>query len=91
MFQADLLGTGIARVLRQQADDVRARRRERAIAFANALPVKRLIPWSSASCPVCSCGRWARRSSSCSRWPTPSVRPHKVHIQNRPGAVESQS
>ncbi len=27
-----------------QADDIRARRRERAIAFANALPVKRLFP-----------------------------------------------
>ncbi len=35
---------GIARVLRQQADDVRSRRRERAIAFANALPTKRVIP-----------------------------------------------
>ena len=38
------MGMGIARVLRNQADDVRARRRERAIAFANALPVKRLFP-----------------------------------------------
>jgi pilus assembly protein TadC len=44
MVQAEQLGMGIARVLRQQADDVRARRRERAIAFANALPVKRVIP-----------------------------------------------
>lgn len=44
LVQAEQLGMGIARVLRQQADDVRARRRERAIAFANALPVKRLFP-----------------------------------------------
>lgn len=44
MVQAEQLGMGIARVLRQQADDVRARRRERAIAFANALPVKRVVP-----------------------------------------------
>lgn len=44
MVQAEQLGMGISRVLRQQADDVRARRRERAVAFANALPVKRVIP-----------------------------------------------
>ena len=44
MVQAEQLGMGIARVLRLQADDVRARRRERAIAFANALPTKRVIP-----------------------------------------------
>lgn len=44
MVQAEQLGMGIARVLRQQADDVRARRRERAIGFANALAVKRVIP-----------------------------------------------
>lgn len=44
LVQAEQMGMGIARVLRQQADDVRARRRERAIAFANALPVKRVIP-----------------------------------------------
>jgi tight adherence protein C len=44
LVQAEQLGMGIARVLRQQADDVRARRRERAIAFANALPVKRVVP-----------------------------------------------
>ncbi len=44
LVQAEQLGMGIARVLRQQADDVRARRRERAITFANALPVKRVIP-----------------------------------------------
>ncbi|MGB0600320.1 MAG: type II secretion system F family protein [Rubripirellula sp.] len=44
LVQAEQMGMGISRVLRQQADDVRARRRERAIAFANALPVKRLFP-----------------------------------------------
>jgi tight adherence protein C len=44
MVQAEQLGMGIARVLRQQADDVRARRRERAIAFANSLATKRVIP-----------------------------------------------
>lgn len=44
LVQAEQLGMGIARVLRQQADDVRGRRRERAIAFANSLPTKRVVP-----------------------------------------------
>lgn len=44
MVQAEQLGMGVARILRQQADDLRMRRRERAIAFANALPVKRMFP-----------------------------------------------
>ena len=44
LVQAEQLGMGIARVLRQQAADVRSRRRERAIAFANALPTKRVLP-----------------------------------------------
>jgi tight adherence protein C len=44
LVQAEQMGMGIARVLRNQADDIRARRRERAIAFANSLPVKRLFP-----------------------------------------------
>ena len=44
LVQAEQMGMGISKVLRNQADDVRARRRERAIAFANALPVKRLFP-----------------------------------------------
>ncbi len=44
MVQAEQLGMGVSRILRQQADDLRARRRERAIAFANALPVKRMFP-----------------------------------------------
>jgi len=34
----------MGRVLRLQADDVRARGRDRAIAFANWLPTKRGIP-----------------------------------------------
>ena len=44
LVQAEQLGMGVAKVLRSQADDIRARRRERALAFANALPVKRLFP-----------------------------------------------
>jgi tight adherence protein C len=44
LVQAEQLGMGIARVLRQQAEDVRGRRREKSIAFANSLPVKRVIP-----------------------------------------------
>ena len=44
LVQAEQMGMGIARVLRTQADDIRSRRREKAIAFANALPVKRLFP-----------------------------------------------
>jgi len=44
LVQAEQMGMGISKVLRAQADDVRARRRERAIAFANSLPVKRLFP-----------------------------------------------
>ena len=44
LVQAEQIGMGIARVLRQQAEDVRARRRERAITFANSLATKRVIP-----------------------------------------------
>jgi len=44
LVQSEQMGIGIARVLRTQADDIRIRRRERAIAFANSLPVKRLFP-----------------------------------------------
>ena len=44
LVQAEQLGTGIARALRHQADDLRDRRRERANAFAMALPVKRMFP-----------------------------------------------
>jgi tight adherence protein C len=44
VVQADQLGMGLANVLRTQADDMRSRRRERAVTFSNALPVKRLFP-----------------------------------------------
>jgi pilus assembly protein TadC len=44
LVQAEQLGTGIALVLRRQADDLRSRRRERANAFAMTLPVKRMFP-----------------------------------------------
>jgi len=44
LVQAEQLGMGLTRVLRIQADDLRARRRERAIAFANSLATKRVIP-----------------------------------------------
>jgi len=38
------MGSGIAQALRRQADDLRDRPRERANAFAMALPVKRKFP-----------------------------------------------
>ncbi len=44
LVQAEMLGMGIAAVLRRQADDLRDRRQQRATAFAMALPVKRLVP-----------------------------------------------
>ncbi len=44
LVQAEQMGTGIAETLRRQADDMRDRRRERANAFAMALPVKRMVP-----------------------------------------------
>jgi tight adherence protein C len=44
LVQAEQLGTGIAHVLRRQADDLRDRRRERANAFAASLTVKRMFP-----------------------------------------------
>lgn len=44
LVQTEQLGMGIARVLRQQADDMRGRRRQKAIAFANSLTTKRVIP-----------------------------------------------
>jgi pilus assembly protein TadC len=44
LVQAEQLGTGIAGALRRQAEDLRDRRRERANAFAMALPVKRMFP-----------------------------------------------
>ena len=44
LVQAEQLGSGIAEALRRQADDLRERRRERANAFAMALPIKRMFP-----------------------------------------------
>jgi len=44
LVQAEQLGTGIAQVIRRQADDLRERRRERANAFAASLAVKRMFP-----------------------------------------------
>ena len=44
LVQAEQLGSGIAQALRRQADDLRERRRERANAFAMALPIKRMFP-----------------------------------------------
>lgn len=44
LVQAEQLGTGIAMVLRRQADDLRGRRRERANAFAASLAIKRMFP-----------------------------------------------
>jgi tight adherence protein C len=44
LVQAEQLGTGIAMVLRRQADDLRERRRERANAFAASLAIKRMFP-----------------------------------------------
>ncbi len=44
LAQAEQLGAGIAEALHRQAADLRDRRRERANAFAMALPVKRMFP-----------------------------------------------
>ena len=44
IVQAEQIGSGVAAVLRQQADDLRQRRRERALEFSMALPVKQLFP-----------------------------------------------
>jgi tight adherence protein C len=44
MVQAEQTGAGVARDLRVQADDVRNRRRERAMEAAMSLPVKRVVP-----------------------------------------------
>jgi len=44
VIQAEQIGAGLAEVLRIQADDLRSRRRERALAFAMAIPVKLLVP-----------------------------------------------
>jgi len=44
IVQAEQIGSGVAAVLRAQADDLRQRRRERALEFSMALPVKQLFP-----------------------------------------------
>ena len=44
MIQADQVGAGFSSVLRQQADDLRNRRRERALILAQSLPVKLVFP-----------------------------------------------
>jgi len=44
IVQAEQIGSGVAAVLRQQADDLRQRRRERALEFSMALPVKQMFP-----------------------------------------------
>ena len=44
IVHAEQVGTGISDVLRRQADDVRDRRRDRALNLAQSLPVKLLFP-----------------------------------------------
>lgn len=44
VVQAEQIGSGLAEVLRNQAEDLRRRRRERAMAFAMTVPVKLLFP-----------------------------------------------
>jgi tight adherence protein C len=44
MVQAEQIGSGVAEVLRHQSDDLRQRRRERAIEYSMSLPVKLLFP-----------------------------------------------
>jgi tight adherence protein C len=44
VVQAEQIGASVADVLRQQADDLRARRREQALLQAQALPVKLVVP-----------------------------------------------
>jgi tight adherence protein C len=44
LVQTEQVGAGVSDVLRRQADDLRGRRRENALALAAALPVKLLFP-----------------------------------------------
>lgn len=43
-MHAEQVGSSLAQTLRAQADDLRVRRRERALAFAMAVPVRLLGP-----------------------------------------------
>ena len=70
LVQAEQLGTGIAQVLRRQADDLRSRRRERANAFAMTLPVKRMFPLVICFLPGIFVWPLGPASRSSSRWPT---------------------
>ncbi len=44
LIQAEQVGAGFSSVLRTQADDLRSRRRDRALARAQSLPVKLVFP-----------------------------------------------
>lgn len=44
VVQAEQIGSGLSEVLQTQAEDLRQRRRERAMAFAMTIPVKLLFP-----------------------------------------------
>jgi tight adherence protein C len=44
VIQAEQIGSGLAQTLKIQADDLRNRRRERALALAMSIPVKLLLP-----------------------------------------------
>ncbi len=44
IVHAEQVGSGISDVLRRQADDVRDRRRDRALNLAQSLPIKVLFP-----------------------------------------------
>ena len=51
VIQAEQVGASMAGVLRRQADDLRARRREEALARAQAMPVKLVFPLVSCFLP----------------------------------------
>ncbi len=44
IIQTEQVGSGLATILRHQADDLRQRRREKAMEMALAMPVKRMFP-----------------------------------------------
>lgn len=44
VIQAEQMGSGLSEVLQTQAEDLRQRRRERAMAFAMTIPIKLLFP-----------------------------------------------